>query len=103
MQGLVGRLNYAGNEAARQYLDGKIDRAAAEAWLVRYGLSTPEAAAQRVRFMDQYRSYVINYNLGRDIVARYVERVAGPDATAERRWAVFGELLSSPRLPSDLQ
>ena len=103
VQGLVGRLNYAGNEAARQYLDGKIDRAAAEAWLVRYALSTPEAAAQRVRFMDQYRSYVINYNLGRDLVGAYVDRVAGPDASPERRWAVFGELLSSPRLPSDLQ
>ena len=103
VQGLVGRLNYAGNEAAREYLDGRIDRAAAEAWLVRYALSTPEAAAQRVRFMDQYRSYVINYNLGRDLVAAYVERVAGPDASEARRWAVFGELLSSPRLPSDLQ
>ena len=103
VQGLVGRLNYAGNEAARDYLDGRIDRAAAEAWLVRYALSTPEAAAQRVRFMDQYRSYVINYNLGRDLVAAYVDRVAGPEASEDRRWAVFGELLSSPRLPSDLQ
>ena len=28
-----------------------------------------ERAQQRVRFFDQYRSYVINYNLGKDMVA----------------------------------
>ena len=54
-----------------------------------------------MRFIDTYRSYVINYNLGRDMVAAWVARVGGqsPDA----RWFVFGELLSSPRLPRDLQ
>jgi hypothetical protein len=49
--------------------------------------------------MERYRSYVINYNLGRDLVAAYVERAAGADA----RWRVFGELLGSPRLPSGLK
>ena len=34
-----------------------------------------ERAAQRVRFFDQYRSYVINYNYGKDLV-RDVHRVA---------------------------
>ena len=32
----------------------------------------PDRAAQRVRFFDQYRSYVINYNLGKDLVRRYI-------------------------------
>jgi len=46
-------------------------------------------------------SYVINYNLGRDMVAEWVAREGGdsPDA----RWRVFGALLRSPRLPHDLQ
>jgi hypothetical protein len=60
----------------------------------------PLEAQQRIRFMDQYRSYVINYNLGQDIVAGYVEALAGDDS--ERAWAEFGKLLSSPRLPSEL-
>ena len=103
VQELVKELSYAGNEAARGYLDGTMDAAAAQRWLVQYALMSPAAAAQRIRFFDTYRSYVINYNLGQDLVRDWVEREAGPNATAERRWAVFAALLSSPRLPSDLR
>jgi hypothetical protein len=99
---LVDRLSYAGNEAARRYLDGQIDEAAAIQWLERYGLYSAPRAQQRVRFMKQYRSYVINYNLGKDMVARYVESEAGGTSDMTRRWQVFERLLSSPRLPSGL-
>ena len=98
---LTEKLSYAGNEAARQYLNGKIDREAAAAWLEKYALMSRARAEQRVRFMDQYRSYVINYNLGQDMVREYVERHAQADPG--RRWQVFERLLSSPRLPSGLQ
>jgi hypothetical protein len=97
---LTKRLSYAGNEAARGYLDGRMDQARAADWLVRYALNTPAQAAQRVKFFDAYRSYVINYNLGEDLVKRYVESRAGDDAAA--RWDVFAKLLASPRLPSNL-
>jgi hypothetical protein len=97
---LVQKLSYAGNEAARRYRNGTIDAAAAAKWHETYLLMSPERAAQRVRFIDQYGAYVINYNLGEDLVASYVERLAGGDA--QRRWQVFAELLSSPRLPSGL-
>jgi len=102
VQGLVSQLGYAGNEAARAYLDGAIDGDAAAEWLSRYALMAPDRAAQRVRFIDTYRSYVINYNLGQDLVRAYVEREAGVDASEAERWNVFAELLSTPRLPSDL-
>ncbi|HEX9692482.1 MAG TPA: hypothetical protein VGA22_10320 [Gemmatimonadales bacterium] len=98
---LVGRLSYAGNEAARRYLDGAIDADGAAAWLERYALMTPERARQRVRFFDQYRSYVINYNLGRDLVEEYVRRNSAGGGE-ERRWEVFGALLRMPLLPSQL-
>lgn len=97
---LVDRLSYAVNEAARQYLDGRIDAADAAAWLQKYALYSKPRAEQRVRFIDQYRSYVINYNLGKDLVARYIDRRAGSDPV--KRWDEFERLLSSPRLPSDL-
>ena len=101
VQATVEQLGYAGNEAARQYLDGKIDAAAAASWLEKYALMPRPRAEQRVRFMDQYRSYVINYNLGKDMVRDYVERHAQGDPA--RRWQVFEQLLSSPRLPSGLK
>jgi hypothetical protein len=98
---LQKQLAYAGNEAARKYLNGQIDSAAAARWLTSYALMEPARARQRVRFFDTYRSYVINYNLGEDLVREYVERTAAGDQA--RRWKVFAGLLSSPRLPSGLK
>jgi hypothetical protein len=98
---LVEQLSYAGNEAARRYRDGAIDAAAAAQWLETYALYSPERATQRVRFVDQYGAYVINYNLGKDLVGRHLERRAGADPQA--RWREFARLISSPRLPSSLQ
>jgi len=95
----VERLSYAGNEAARRYLDGEIDAGEAAEFLTRFALSPPDRAAQRVGFIDQYRSYVINYNLGQDLVRSYIE-AAGE--SPEARWEAFEALLSSPRLPSGL-
>jgi hypothetical protein len=100
---LVDRLSYAGNEAARKYLNGEINRESAVAWLEKYAMYTKPRAEQRVRFIDQYRSYVINYNLGKDLVRAYIERKMGRDRTPQRRWREFVALLSSPRLPSGLK
>jgi hypothetical protein len=100
---LVEQLDYAGNEAARRYLDGHIDRTAAIEWLERYALLPRARAEQRVRFFDQYRSYVINYNLGKDLVRAFIIRRSGVDAAPARRWREFTALLSSPRLPSTLK
>jgi hypothetical protein len=103
VQMLVDKLSYAGNEAARRYLNGEITARAAADWLVRYAMYTPALAERRVRFFDQYRSYVINYNLGQDLVRQYVERTAGAGGSEAARWQAFTALLSSPRLPSTLR
>ena len=96
VQALVDRLAYAGNEAARRYLNGAFDRKQATAWLAQYAMTSPARAEQRTRFFDTYRSYVINYNLGKDLVKQYVEsRGSG--------WDEFARLLASPRLPSGLR
>ena len=99
----VDQLSYAGNEAARQYLNGQIDRAAAAAWLQQWALTPKDRAEQRVRFFDQYRSYVINYNFGKDLVRGYIEKRGGTIDRPDVRWQEFGKLLSSPRLPSGLR
>ncbi|MGH7579720.1 MAG: hypothetical protein ACREM9_06070 [Gemmatimonadales bacterium] len=98
---VVERLNYARNEVARRYLNGELDAAGARAMMQRYWLITPEAAAKTLRFIDTYRSYVINYNLGRDLVAGWVARTGGD--TDDGRWSAFRALLSAPHLPRDLQ
>ena len=54
-----------------------------------------------MRFFDQYRSYVINYNLGKDLVRAYIEARGG---TAGRPRAPLGRVrrpaYPTPRLPS---
>jgi hypothetical protein len=90
-------LDYGSNEAARRYLEGRLDAAAAAEWLTTFALMPPDRARQRVKFIEQYRSYVLNYNLGQDLVRAYVEKQPGD------RWKAFKDLLASPRLPSGLQ
>lgn len=96
------KLAYAGNEAARRYLNGEISREEAARWLTEYALMGADRAQQRTRFFDQYRSYVINYNLGQDLVRRYIDSRRGTLENPKKRWEEFRELLSSPRVPSGL-
>src|SRR5438046_2351512 len=101
VQDLMRQLDYAANEAARRLINGEIDENAAVQWLQKYAVMEPARAQQRVTFIQRYRSYVINYNLGEDMVRRYIEKRSGADP--EKRWSEFAKLLASPRLPSGLQ
>ena len=103
VQAMTKQLAFAVNEAARKYLDGEMKAAKAAAFLEKYGLLSPERARQRVRFIDQYRTYVINYNFGEEMVREYIERRGGTSDQPEKRWKEFEQLLASPRLPSGLQ
>lgn len=103
IQRLTQQLAYAGNEAARGYLNGTMTKQQAIDWQVRYQLSAPARAEQRIKFFDQYRSYVINYNFGQDLVRQYIERRGGTEDNPAKRWEEFEKLLASPRLPSGLR
>lgn len=100
---LVQKLSHASNQAARRYLDGELTREQAVDWMMKYALYARDRAEQRIRFVDRYRSYVINYNWGQDLVRQYVERQGGTPDNPQKRWDIFVDLLSSPRLPSGLQ
>lgn len=96
---LLGQLRPAGYTIAAQLLAGEIDDDEGKALIQRYQLSSPERAAQSLRFTRAYRSYIINYGLGKDMVQHAVE-AAG--ATPAARWARMKAILSEPTLPSDL-
>lgn len=84
---------------ARDYLEGRIDRDRAVELTRKYQLVSEKRAEQSIDFTEQYRSYVINYGLGRDMVAAYVE-AAGQNRDA--RWDRMEKILSEPTLPADL-
>jgi hypothetical protein len=85
---------------AREFLEGRIDRAEALRLLQRYQLSSAPRAEQNLAFIEQYRTYVINYGLGRDMVASFIEAQGADQST---RWQVMRRILSEPTLPSDLR
>jgi hypothetical protein len=87
-------------DVAREYLDGRLSRDEALRWLAEYGRLSREEAERGLRFIERYRSYVINYSYGEDLVRAHVDAVGGQDPG--KRWAVFRELLSNPTVPADL-
>jgi hypothetical protein len=100
---LYSKLDYAGDEVARNYINGKINREEAIQWLQKYAIMTKERAEQRMRFIDTYRSYVINYNVGQDLVKDYVNRKGGTENNPDLRWEIIERLLSTPQVPSNLK
>ena len=95
-------LSFAGNEAARNYLDGKWQNKETINWLEQICLMSPDRAAQRVNFIQKYRSYVINYNLGEEIIKNYIEKNGGTENHPEKRWELFKYLITTPQTPSGL-
>jgi hypothetical protein len=96
LMALTRRLARAEYTIADDYLSGRVDREASIERLMKYTLADRAKATQRLRFIDTYRSYIINYGLGRDTVEAWVER-QGPD-----HWRGMETLLASQILPVDL-
>ncbi|WP_165324350.1 hypothetical protein [Rhizorhabdus phycosphaerae] len=97
---LLHQLAGARMTIAADYLDGKIDRNKALDLIQAYQLVSRERAEQSLRFTEQYRSYVINYGLGQDMVTRDLDR-SGADAAA--RWKRMEQIISQPFLPTELR
>lgn len=100
LQNALQGLQSARFTIARDLLEGRIDDAEAVRLTQHYLLVSPERARQLTDFTKQYRTYVINYGLGLDMVRADIE-AAGP--TPDARWKRMEQLLSEPTLPGDLR
>ena len=83
----------------RQLIDREITSKEAVRLLVEFALYAPEKAAQRVRFYQANRSYVLNYHHGEASVGEYVTNQACDSAQA---WKAFAALLARPRAASEI-
>lgn len=99
VNGLLAKLKHAEIANAQSYLDGDISREETVKRVIKYAMVSPERAQQRVRFIEQYRAYVLNYSLGKDIVANYIERNSD---SPEQRWDNFKQLLTELSTASDM-
>jgi len=103
VQKLLRELNYAENEAGRRYLNGEISADSAAAYLTTYALMPIARAKRLVAFMGEYRSYIVNYNVGYDLVKHWIERMGGTPDHPEKRWEEYARLVSAPWVPSELK
>jgi len=99
---LTEELDFSSNEASRNYLDGKWSKKETIDWLEHISLMSPERAEHRLSFIEKYRSYVINYNLGEKIVSVYIEKNGGTEIHSKKKWELFKYLLTTPQTPSGL-
>ena len=100
LQEAKAALSSSGNTIAAEYLGGRMTKEQAVLALMKYGLYSRGAAEKRVAFIENYRSYVINYNIGQDMVRDYVYR-AGKSEDA--RWKAMERIVSEPTTPADLR
>lgn len=96
-------LNYVRNEVGRKYLSGKMSKSDAMDWLMKYGMFSESSAAKSISFIEELRSYVINYNYGLDMIDQYVNNKVGSGGDEKTRWEVFGNLLSNQVRIRDLK
>ena len=97
---LESELSHATNDIARRYLDGELTKEEAVPLIQKYYLQSREKSEQRLRFIEKYRGYVINYNIGQDIVRDYVTSAGNEPA---EQWAAFKNMLTIPLTPGDMQ
>lgn len=90
-------------ESTRRYLEKRMTRDEAIAWNMRYAMATHSRAEQSVRFGERYRSYVVNYTVGRQVVRQWLAANGGDEAHPDKRWELYQQLLASPKLPGDLK
>ena len=100
LQDAIRDLSGARIAIAADLLDGRIDRAEAIRRTQRYSLASESRARQSIAFTEQYRSYVINYGLGRELVGGFIEW--GGTRDPQTRWARLERMLSEPFLPGGL-
>jgi hypothetical protein len=101
---LADRLSYAGNEAARAYLERRDQRRIPQrmAHDIRTdGAGTGAAARPLHRDVSQLRHQLQPRPRPRRCSTS--SRRGGTADRPDRRWELFSELLSTPRLPSDLR
>lgn len=91
VEDLVASLHTAEPSIARDYLDGRLEWARAVDALARETLM--EHGETELLYLNEYRSYMLSYTLGYDMMQAFIE--AGHPTDAER-WQRYQSLMSNP-------
>jgi hypothetical protein len=96
---LTNQLSHSITATAQLYLNAEISRDEAIEQRRKYSLVSQARAEQSVRFIEQYRAYVLNYNVGKDIVSAYIKKQSQDEDT---KWQTFERMLTELSTASDM-
>ena len=96
---IINKLNYSLNNSAKNYLDGNWSEKRTIDWIKKYNLKTEDSAKKFLDFIKTYRSYVVNYSAGYDLIKYIIEE----KNSKSDWWKVLNQIISSPLLPSTLE
>ena len=96
---LTLELGFSRVASMQLYLDGEISREEAIERTRKYGLTSRDRAEKSVSFAEQYRSYILNYSVGKALVQAYIERQANDPVG---RWKAFERMLVEMPTASEL-
>jgi len=98
----VKKLKYARNLIARDFLDENISPAEATELIRKFLLRSLASARQSLEFIKIYRSYILTYSIGEDLVRNYILSKAGK-VHPEQQWKEYLKLMTRSVLPEQLQ
>jgi hypothetical protein len=87
----------ATSTVAREYLEGRLDRAAALTQFRRYRLQSRNATEQLLPMLDFVGSYVIASDLGWTTIDRKLR-----SKPVDEQWKLFNRILREPMLLEDI-
>jgi hypothetical protein len=92
------KIDFLDNFCAKAYLDGTMSKEEIAMIYAKYYLSSISAGFGLLSFIDIYRSYIINYNLGEQAIRDHID----PDNTLSKqeRWERFEEAMLNILPPS---
>lgn len=102
IQNLLDSLGWVAIIVTRKYLDGELSAREVLRWAMDFGLFSPQAAEQLVPIAKTYRSYAVTYKLGKILVKNWL-KANDASGSVRRRWQLFYDLESTPKVPSELR
>ncbi len=101
IQYFTKKLSFISVETARRYLNGNLSMEQAIEWLMKYQLQDKQRAERSIKFYEKYRSYIINYYVGQELVETFINSNSS-DLDKKKKWELFTDLITKPSLPVDL-
>lgn len=97
---IVNKLDEVVINISKEYLNNEISAKETISLLEKYGLESESGALRKLDFINKYRSYIINYPIGKSLITKYIKLKAGDDIN--KKWQVYKDILEKPYLPNDL-